>query len=248
LKEITKHYSLIAYKTNIAVNSTGILKIKNDDIEKIKELIEYLRSILKKPIYNGNVYLTFSDTAKRRGNTRGYDNDPSKRDIEVQSLMLYSGSYYIILHELTHALYQSNVFLDSMPPIVIEGIAMFVETKYKHQDMTNLEIANLIKKNLVNYPCTSSNKIDLDMPFELHNGCQSDQLYDLAAFIFLNQDEEDIQYKIYSMINYPPTHKLTFRDFAKKYQIDLKELDLLLLKIKLQSNGSPKKKVSTRKQ
>lgn len=158
----------------------------------IYECVSFLLKEYGNPFYQNKINLIITDDQNNYGKIVWTDRNINNRNILLNELNLYPDKLYILVHEMFHALYETNEFFKNNPEVITEGLAVYAEYKYRYQNWNDIKMLNYLKRQ-----CKSINPnyqevlFDFDKPFNIYQNSSRDLLYIMSGMIFFSQNYKD---------------------------------------------------------
>lgn len=183
----------------------------------IQEALSFLVKTFKKPIVKKKVLVKISKehipypkmTINKKTN---------QRTVLFSSFYMYKSELPTIVHELFHALYQSDNLIESHSDFILEGMAIYVESYFKYGsiDETKKALENDIEESKVCQKIGA--EFPIDSKFYNHSSSIKYNLYILGGNFFALQKNNAIDF-IKKMIE-ENSKKQSLRSFIKHHKLD----------------------------
>lgn len=157
-------------------------------------IVAHLLAEYGPPLYTGKVSLVVSTDPSINGRMAWRASNDASRQILINEFNFIESEWRVIAHEIFHALYQNNSFLKAYPDFIAEGLAVYVEYRYRYKDREPDAIATLMLDHLkgLGYP-NNSKFLDFNIPFAIQGPKISDALYILSGYYFMSQSPEALR-------------------------------------------------------
>jgi len=175
-------------------NKQIIIKTKNKvKLKKYKDLIKTAYSFLYKnfgkPKYTKKIEIIIHKKSIKHPTATWTKNTKEIRKVNFSDFYMFETALPTIVHELFHALYQTNDFIFSNTEFILEGSATYVEKMYKYKN-DDKKIKEMFLKDIkLNHICKAfSKKYNFNNPFKLQDRRKIYYLYILSGSFFAIQN------------------------------------------------------------
>jgi hypothetical protein len=184
-KEIKDYYALFNNTLTI-VNET-----KNKKVEKLLyDAFGFLVTNFGQPRYHGKVTVYILTKTIKYPHVSWFLRKPEERTMKLSDFYMFKSELPTIIHELFHALYQTNNVVKKYPEFITEGMAIYVENLYKYQK--NIKIKNHFEKIIKEEDICGKlgEKFDFSLPFQSYKDKRTIYyLYTLSGYFYSLQKE-----------------------------------------------------------
>lgn len=194
--------------------------------------LDFLKDYLGPPLFNGRLEIIIASKFDYNGQMIWKQSDSTYRKIIINSLNLYRDEtdtlWHIIVHELTHGLYQSPSMIKNSTEFIIEAQAAYMQhlskQVFRHGKADPKKVYPSLESTYKSIHCTGF-IVDLDKKFASYGQCTNDQLYRLGALLFLSQDSSFKSHSLYHKImSHPPSIKMDTQAWVNHYDLKINDL------------------------
>lgn len=155
----------------------------------LSHCLKFLVSTFGQPVYQGKVTIHVTSNPDDNGRMTWSSRTPEKRRVLLHEYNFQEPTEFrFVVHELFHALYQSDAFIQAHPDFIVEGLAVYAEYLYRYRQGGFDLASRYIKKNTV-LTTTQLQAMDIDFerPFSSYGGSDIDLMYILSGRLFFSQ-------------------------------------------------------------
>ncbi|RLA73582.1 MAG: hypothetical protein DRG11_07570 [Epsilonproteobacteria bacterium] len=190
---------------------------KASDRQLLMSAYKFLYDSFGAPRYTGDVHIVVTNENIPYPSVSWQAGRESQRTLTLSRFYMYKSELPTIVHELFHALYQSNNIINLYPEFILEGMAIYVENlfKYKKHAKVKQTLQQLMQNDQI---CRKIDGIQFNASFQIHNANMVYFLYITGGDFFAAQDE-DATIQIIKMIDYDKKEKMSIADVMDRLNL-----------------------------
>jgi hypothetical protein len=205
-----------------------------DDLENYQAAIFEATSFLIGKFGMGRYVGQIDFIVSRDPNVNGKMLSTSKknvaRKVQMNVLNMHPSEWRVIVHELFHAFYQDDSFMQRNPDFVTEGMAVYVEYLYRHRDKSKKAILAIMKEHAKSLGYKKGGlAIDYDTGFIHYQGRTLDLMYVIGGLFFMEQDDAAMANALQKMwlADGRKSNREPFDNLIDKYALEANEYAML---------------------
>ncbi len=167
-------------------------------------VMRHLRQTYGQPTYSGPIRVHISPDLGVGAKMVWKPSTHAGRDVYLSDLSFWPEERKVIVHEMFHALHQNDRFLRTYPDVIVEGLAVHAEYRYRYAGKSRQEIARTMLSHLnalgLQGPFRPE---DYNLPFAAKPPAERDLLYIAAGHFFMSQKDGDFNRMLQSIFENP---------------------------------------------
>lgn len=224
-----------AYKKYITISVSKKEKLKVQAL--IEKAFLFLNKTYGKPLHLHKVHVVVKEKMTNYPKTFWKGKWHNKREVVLNMFYIYPSELPVIVHELFHALYQSNDVIQRYPEFILEGMAVYTENyyKYKNNIKTRIKLSKIIKRENM---CSSFHNFSFDSSFSRQSSIVKYRMYILGGSFFAHQktDGRKLILKLIHNKDWKSNQKMKVKEFMQRFNLNYFPCGLVKIKQKTIEN------------